>query len=64
MGAFDLATSRAGAEILHVLQGLSSHLPMTLLHVRGLFLGHGPEDGIPDPRQQAGDIQGERGGSP
>lgn len=64
MRTLDLTASRAGIQILDVLQSLAGHLPMTLLHVGGFLLRHCPQDGIPKPRQQAGDIQGEGGGPP
>lgn len=57
--ALHLPTSGACAETLDVLQSLASHLPMTLLHVRGLLLGDGAENRVPKALHDPGDVQGD-----
>lgn len=53
----DLATSRTLAQRLHILQRLSSHLPVPLLGVRGLLLRYCPEYGLPDAAEPCGDVE-------
>lgn len=47
MGTLDLATARAFIKTLHVFEGLAGHLSVTLLHVGGLLLRNGAQNGIP-----------------
>jgi hypothetical protein len=44
----DLSAGRALAQGVHVLQCLARHLPVPLLHMRCLLLGHRLEDRLPD----------------
>lgn len=64
MSPFDLATARALVQVLHVLKGFACHLTVPFLHMRGLLLGDGAEDGFPevgkDRRNIDRDGQGER----
>lgn len=55
MGTLDRATRRTCVQALDVLESLAGHLPVTLLHVRGLLLRHRAQDRLPQARQQAGD---------
>lgn len=66
MSPLDLTAAGALVETLYILQGFAGHLAMALLHVRGLLLGNGAEDGLPKVSEQRrnrdGYRQGERGG--
>lgn len=53
MGALDLTTSRTSVQVLHVLESLSSHLSVALLHVGCLLLWYRTEDGFPDTGEYA-----------
>lgn len=63
MSPLDLPAAGALVEALHILQGLACHLTVAFLHVRGLLLGDGAEDGFPevgeDGRNGDGDRQGQ-----
>lgn len=59
MGALDLATSWALVQRLDILQGLSGHLAVALLHVGGLLLGDGAEDGFPEIGEERGNGDGD-----
>lgn len=48
MRALDLTTAGTLVETLEVLQSFTSHLAVSLLHVRGLLLRHSPQDRLPD----------------
>lgn len=60
MGTLDLATTRAFIKTLHIFESLAGHLSMTLLHVGGLLLRHGAQDGIPKIREDRRDIERDR----
>lgn len=64
MGPLDLATAWASVETLHILESLSCHLPMALLHMGGLLFRNGAEDGVPEVGKQRrnGDRDGQREG--
>ena len=61
MSPLDVAATRAFTEALDILQSFSSHLPMSFLHVRGLFLRDGAEDGIPEVGEQRRNSDGDSG---
>lgn len=61
VGALCPATARTFVKGGNVLQCLSGHLPVALLHMRRLLLWHGTEDGLPDVRDQRRDGDGNRG---
>lgn len=48
MGPLDLTAAGTFVEALHILQGLSCHLPMALLHVRSLLLRDSAKDRVPE----------------
>ena len=52
MGPLDLTTAGASVETFHILQGLACHLPMALLHMRGLLFWNSAEDGVPEVDEQ------------
>lgn len=60
MGTLDLATAWAFIKALHILEGLSGHLSMTLLHVGGLLLRNGAQDRVPKIREKRWDIERDR----
>lgn len=60
MSTLDLATARASIKALHVFEGLAGHLSMTLLHVGGLLLRNGAQDGIPKIGEEGWDIERDR----
>lgn len=47
MGALNLTTAGTLVQTLNILQGLSSHLTVALLHVGSLLLRNGAENGFP-----------------
>lgn len=53
----DLAAAWTLAQRLNVLKSLSGHLPVSLLRVRRLLLGHCPQDGLPDAAKPGGDVE-------
>lgn len=55
MSPLDLTAAGTLVQTLYILQGFASHLTMTLLHVRGLLLGDGTEDGLPEIGEQRRD---------
>lgn len=63
MGALRLTAAGALVQTLNILQTLSSHLTVAFLHVRGLLLGDGAEDGFPEIGEQRrnGDGDGDGG---
>jgi hypothetical protein len=59
VSAFDLTAAWALVQRLDILQGLAGHLTVTLLHVGGLLLGDGAEDGFPKIGEERGDSDGD-----
>lgn len=59
MGALDLAASWTLVQRLDVFQSLAGHLTVALLHVGGLLLGDGAEDGFPEIGEERGDSDGD-----
>lgn len=55
----DGATSRALAQVIHILQCLSSHLPVPLSRVGRLVFGYGLQNSSPDILQQSGNADAE-----
>ena len=48
MSPLDLTAAGTLVQTLYILQGFASHLTMALFHVRGLLLGDGAENGLPE----------------
>ena len=55
MSPLDLTATGTLVQTLYILQGFASHLTMALLHVRGLLLGDGAENGLPEIGEQRRD---------
>lgn len=47
-----VAAHGAFVQIRHILERLACHLSVSLLHMRGLLLGHSLENAFPDITQQ------------
>lgn len=63
MRALYFATSWAFSEAFHVLQSLTSHLPMTFLHVGSFLFRHRTKNRLPNIREKPRDRQGYRNGA-
>jgi hypothetical protein len=56
-----LSTSGALAQVIDVLEGLASHLPMPLARMRHLLLGRGTQNRLPDVIEEGGDVEAQTG---